>query len=154
MNLLFDINIILAIVRAKSQLLILEYLNPKEASIYISFINIAETQSIALQNNWGDTKMEILEDFFSTVRVVDVSSALLPNYIAIDAYSQRTHPDYVKYPFSTPHNMGKNDLWIAATASLLNLTLVTTDRDFDHLENSFLSLQKIRQQELRKYFKA
>jgi tRNA(fMet)-specific endonuclease VapC len=48
--------------------------------------------------------------------------------------------------------MGKNDLWIAATASLLNLKLVTTDRDFDHLETSFLSLQKISQAEIRKHF--
>lgn len=152
MNLLFDTNIILAIVRAKSQLLILEHLNPKEAAIYVSFINIAETQSIAFQNNWGDIKMEILEDFFSTVRAIDVSRALLHNYIAIDAYSQRTHPDYQKYPFSTPRNMGKNDLWIAATASLLNLQLVTTDKDFNHLETSFLSLRKISQAEIRRYF--
>jgi tRNA(fMet)-specific endonuclease VapC len=152
MNLLFDTNIILAIVRAKSQLLILEYLNPKESPIYVSFINIAETQSIAFQNNWSNIKMEILEDFFSTVRAVDISTSLLPNYITIDAYSQRKHPDYEKYPFSTPRNMGKNDLWIAATASLLNLQLVTTDKDFDHLETSFLSLRKISQAEIRKYF--
>lgn len=40
-------------------------------------------------------------------------------------------------------NMGKNDLWIAATASALDLTLLTTDRDFDHLHLPLLSLQKI-----------
>ncbi len=152
MNILFDTNIILALVRAKSQVRILEYLNPKEVAIYVSVINIAEAQSIAFQNNWGNHKIEILEDLFSTIRVVDVSRALLPAYIAIDSYSQRKHPDYQKYPFATPRNMGKNDLWIAATASLLNLKLVTTDKDFDHLETSFLSLQRISQAGIRKYF--
>ena len=36
--------------------------------------------------------------------------------------------------------MGKNDLWIAATASVLDLTLLTTDKDFDHLKDVFLDL--------------
>lgn len=29
--------------------------------------------------------------------------------------------------------MGKNDVWIAATAKVTGATLLTTDRDFDHL---------------------
>ena len=143
MNLLFDTNIILALVRDKSGHEIMEYLNPKEDLIYVSFANIAETQSIAYQNRWGYSKMQIIEDFFNSVRIINISDLLLPTYIGIDAYSQRTHPDYVNYPFLTSRNMGKNDLWIAATASLLNLKLVTTDADFDHLADSFLSLQKV-----------
>lgn len=39
--------------------------------------------------------------------------------------------------------MGKNDLWIAATASVLNLELLTTDSDFDHLGGKYLKLNKI-----------
>jgi tRNA(fMet)-specific endonuclease VapC len=153
MNLLFDTNIILAIVRAKSGHQIMDYLNPKGNNIYVSFVNIAESQSIAFQNSWGEHKMQILVDFFKSVYVMNVTNSLLPTYIGIDAYSQRKHPDYEKYPFSTPRNMGKNDLWIAATASLLNLQLVTTDKDFDHLETSFLSLRKIAQAEIQKHFK-
>lgn len=38
--------------------------------------------------------------------------------------------------------MGKNDLWIAATAALLGLKLVTTDHDFDHLHDVFFEVQK------------
>jgi tRNA(fMet)-specific endonuclease VapC len=87
--------------------------------------------------------VQILEDFFQSVRIIGISDLLLPTYIGIDAYSQRNHPDYEKYSFATPRNMGKNDLWIAATASLLNLKLVTTDGDFDHLDSSFLSLHKV-----------
>lgn len=37
-------------------------------------------------------------------------------------------------------NMGKNDLWIAAAASVLNAKLLTTDKDFDHLNEEFLEV--------------
>jgi predicted nucleic acid-binding protein len=40
-------------------------------------------------------------------------------------------------------NMGKNDLWIAATASTLNIPLLTTDNDFDHLNGVFLEVKKV-----------
>ena len=36
----------------------------------------------------------------------------------------------------TGRRMGKNDLWIAATALHHNLPLLTTDRDFDHLAST------------------
>ena len=35
--------------------------------------------------------------------------------------------------------MGKNDLWIAATAMATGATLLTTDKDFDHLDPTFLT---------------
>ena len=37
--------------------------------------------------------------------------------------------------------MGKNDLWIAATSSVYDLVLVTTDKDFDHLDKEYLQLE-------------
>ncbi len=39
--------------------------------------------------------------------------------------------------------MGKNDLWIAATCSTLGTTLITTDQDFNHLDKTFLNLQRV-----------
>lgn len=38
--------------------------------------------------------------------------------------------------------MGKNDIWIASTASILDFSLITTDGDFDHLNKVFLTVQK------------
>ena len=35
--------------------------------------------------------------------------------------------------------MGKNDVWIAATAAVTGATLLTTDRDFDRLTPQFLT---------------
>jgi len=37
--------------------------------------------------------------------------------------------------------MGKNDLWIAATAHVVDATILTTDKDFDHLASEFLKCQ-------------
>lgn len=59
-------------------------------------------------------------------------------YGQIDAFSQGK--------LSTPplgmsaRNMGKNDLWIAATAHVTQATLVTTDKDFGHLHTHFLEV--------------
>jgi len=38
--------------------------------------------------------------------------------------------------------MGKNDLWIAATAYALEAVLLTTNGDFDHLHNLFFEVKK------------
>jgi tRNA(fMet)-specific endonuclease VapC len=43
----------------------------------------------------------------------------------------------------TARSMGKNDLWIAATASVLKLPLLTTDKDFLHLDSLYLDLKFI-----------
>ena len=54
------------------------------------------------------------------------------------------HPKYKLPKGMAARNMGKNDLWIAATASITKTILLTTDNDFDHLINSpFLQVQKV-----------
>ena len=143
MNVLFDTNIVLAVGRAANPAHLLQALNPDDELIYVSFATVAETQSIAYQNGWGQRKASLIENFFAAIRVIGISDLLLPAYVGVDAYSQRNHPDYQTYPFDTPRNMGKNDLYIGATASLLNLQLVTTDQDFDHLHDVFLTLRRI-----------
>jgi predicted nucleic acid-binding protein len=60
----------------------------------------------------------------------------------IDAYSQGKHPDYQPIVAFNARNMGKNDLWIAATAFLYGIPLVTTDHDFDHLHPDFIEVIK------------
>ncbi len=42
-------------------------------------------------------------------------------------------------PPKPARSMGKNDLWIAATAHASGAVLVTTDRDFDHLHGIWLN---------------
>ncbi|MCU0393436.1 MAG: PIN domain-containing protein [Thermoflexibacter sp.] len=41
--------------------------------------------------------------------------------------------------------LGKNDLWIAATAHSLQADLITTDKDFLHLDNVFFKVHYVEQ---------
>ncbi len=83
---------------------------------------------------------------------MDINQSHLAIYAEIDAYSQRLNPNFETYPFDTPRNMGKNDLWIASLAALLGLRLVTTDADFDHLHNIFFEVRKIKPEEFVPFF--
>lgn len=74
--------------------------------------------------------MSFLLDYFDRAPID--SAELLEAYAVIDAHSE-----------ATGHSMGKNDVWIAATAHVTARRLLTTDRDFDHLHPSFLSREYI-----------
>jgi predicted nucleic acid-binding protein len=39
--------------------------------------------------------------------------------------------------------MGKNDLYIAATSSVYDLVLITTDNDFNHLSPEYIKLENV-----------
>ena len=93
-----------------------------------------------------------LNDFLDEVNIMDINQSHLTIYAEIDAYSQRLNPNFETYPFDTPRNMGKNDLWIASLAALLSLKLITTDSDFDHLHNVFFEVKKIKPEEFVQFF--
>ncbi len=153
MNILFDTNIILSIVRAKRLTEIMTFLNPQNKSIFCSVVTEAESRVFATKNKWGETKVAKLDYILQQITVIEVSQSLISTYVAINSYSDRLNPNFSNYPFNTPRNMGKNDLWIGSTASLLGLQLVTTDQDFDHLDDTFLDLRRIDPTELKQYFR-
>ena len=65
---------------------------------------------------------------------------IIQRYAEVDAYSLNRDRKRPLPVGQTAHVMGKNDLWIAATASVLNARLLTTDHDFDHLDGIFLAV--------------
>ena len=153
MNLIFDTNILVYIVRAIDIDAVLRFLNPQNNSIYISVVSEAEVKSLALQNRWGINRQEVLNHFLNQVTILNVNQINVNIYAQIDAYSQLKNPDFLSYPFDTPRNMGKNDLWIASLAALLGLQLVTTDSDFDHLDRVFFDVRKIDPHEFLPFLK-
>ncbi|BAU52235.1 type II toxin-antitoxin system VapC family toxin [Mucilaginibacter gotjawali] len=144
MNLLLDTNILIYLIKDPSSQLLENVINPNKENILVSVISIGELKSIALQNNWGVRKLQTVETVLDKVSIVEVSESLINTYAEIDAFSQRRNPSYTDYPFSTPRNMGKNDLWIASTAALLGLKVVTTDADFNHLHQIFIEVQTVK----------
>lgn len=107
MNLLFDTNIIIYLTRDESEYKLLDYINPEVKDIHVSYVTIAEVESIAFQNNWGNKKVRRFESILDESQIVKVDDFLLKSYIEIDAYSQKRHPEITDYPFTTPRNMGK-----------------------------------------------
>ena len=75
---------------------------------------------------------------------------MIHRFAEIDAYSQGKLPGKPLPPGLSSRNTGKNDLWIAATGSVRNATLLTTDHDFDHLNGVFLNVVYIDQKHTAK----
>lgn len=108
----------------------------------ISAVTVGEIRSLALQRQWGAKRLQALENLMLKLVRIDISAEdIFARYAEIDAYSQNKLPAR-PLPF-TARNMGKNDLWIAATASVLEATLLTTDVDFEHLDGVFLQVKQV-----------
>lgn len=143
MNYLLDTNII--IIYSKSNQLSREIekdyqLFLRENNLAISIVTYAEINSLVHQLRIEGKRKGNLDQILENLFKVDISSVdILKKYEEIDAFSQLKHKT-LKSTFSTPRNMGKNDLWIAATASALGVPLVTTDKDFNHLKGIFIDL--------------
>ena len=117
--------------------------NPLDASVneaILSVVSVGELKAIAKINHWGQKRLDKVELLCAELLITDINSEdLIERYAEIDAFSQGK---LTGRPLSiTSRNMGKNDLWIAATASILGATLLTTDLDFNHLHREFIDIQ-------------
>ena len=113
-----------------------------ENNLALSVVSYAEIRSLIHQFKIGDNRRLAINKLLDRTSRLGISyEEIIERYEEIDAYSQGRHQS-LPSPFSA-RNMGKNDLWIAATASAFDITLVTTDRDFDHLHNVFVKLKFI-----------
>ncbi|MEN0003894.1 MAG: PIN domain-containing protein [Bacteroidota bacterium] len=145
MNYLLDTNILLILLQ-KSDLSTsikqqYELLAPQARPI-ISVVSIGEIESLAIQNKWGVRRRRKLKELLNQFIIADINvRSIIERYAVIDAFSQAKHPLYSSN--FTSRNMGKNDLWIAATASVLDVKLLTADQDFLHLEDVFVDLELI-----------
>jgi tRNA(fMet)-specific endonuclease VapC len=141
MALFFDTNILLHLTRGEKAR---QRINPLNEEEYISIVTVGEIRSIAFQKVWGNARLQKLEDdLFKKLIILDINlDSIIDRYVQIDVFSQIRHPS-VKPAFKPPRNMGKNDIWIAATASFLEIPLVTTDKDFNHLHNIFVDVRYI-----------
>ncbi|MDZ4682936.1 MAG: type II toxin-antitoxin system VapC family toxin [Saprospiraceae bacterium] len=110
----------------------------------ISSVAVGEIKSIAKRNNWGVKRLLKLNSIQNDLITADINSEdVFEQYAEIHTFSQGKHKD--KPLMTTSRNMGKNDLWIAATAHVSNATLLTTDRDFDHLDGVYFEVGKVQQ---------
>ncbi len=144
-----DTGIILGYVRAAGYAEYVEkkfgLFNPPNIPL-ISIVSKGEIYSLAIQFNWGSAKLKTLDELLRKLPVVDINDdQILRRYAEIDAYSLGRDPSRPLPKGQTARVLGKNDLWIGATASILNANLIVIDHDFDHLDGLFVKVVYIDQ---------
>jgi len=95
----------------------------------ICVVTEGELRAFAQQRAWGAVKMNqalFLLGYFGRAGID--APRVLQAYADIDTLSRNAGV-----------RMGKNDLWIAAVTYGAGATLVTTDRDFEHLHGRMLT---------------
>jgi predicted nucleic acid-binding protein len=99
----------------------------------ISIVTHGELKVLAERNNWGELKRQALAEALDHLVTVDIDSEILVDaYVRIEEACRQTSGGEQK--------MGQNDMWIAATALMSDLSLITTDRDFNHLNGRLIGV--------------
>ena len=141
---LLDTNILVGFIREASWALRAReefLLGDQDVMVVTSVVCQGEILALAEKRGWGEEKRIELASLLAKVPTVDINKqAILNAYALIDAW---THGKSVTAPHdaSPPKpavSMGKNDLWIAATAHASKATLLSTDKNFDHLDGVWL----------------
>jgi tRNA(fMet)-specific endonuclease VapC len=107
--------------------------------VIISIVTIGELKALAMRNGWGNAKIGLMLNFLQNFIILSITAQdITDKYAEIDTFSQGKHPT-MSHNLSA-RNMGKNDLWIAASAAITQSTLLTFDKDFEHLQHHFLDI--------------
>ena len=131
-----DTNILLALIRGKALGTSIDTAYGLRANLQrhvVSIVSQAELLVLADRNNWAQAKRDAVRLIFDNLVVLPVDGEAL-----LQAYSEVSRADMV-WP-EGPRNMGKNDIWIAATAVSAGLPLLTTDKDFRFLDGGFVQV--------------
>ena len=118
-------------------------LGDPETMVFTSVICQGEILALAEKNGWGSSRRGGLEQLLDQVPRLDIArKTIIGAYALIDAWTHGTSP---MSPNSAPPPkpavpMKQNDIWIAATAHASGATLVSTDKDFFHLNQVWLNL--------------
>ncbi|MCU0341786.1 MAG: type II toxin-antitoxin system VapC family toxin [Spirosomaceae bacterium] len=130
---IYDTNLIIKHIRTQTSL---------PSQVIVPIIVVGELKAFALKTDWGFQKWNALNTILTKFPIADLNQEIIDLYAQIDAYSQgklKLQPLPIGL---SSRNMGKNDIWIAATALFFELTLHSTDNDFDHLVGFGLKLSK------------
>jgi len=132
LRLLLDTNILIHLIRqsALGQWSESQYALTGSAQVpLISSVTEGELRSFAIYANWGREKQRALQDILNRFVIVPIElPGIMQGYAEIDATSTKEG-----------RSMGKNDVWIAATARVTGAKLLTTDKDFDHLSPALIT---------------
>lgn len=136
---LLDTNVVIALVRGQGLGRYIDTnfgLSASNRNHAISVVSHGEVRVLAARNSWAEEKLAALQSALDSLVTIDISVIeVIDAYVEIDLLSQK-RPGGAR-------NMGKNDLWIAACAKASGATLLTTDKDFDHLGPETLTVEYV-----------
>ena len=150
-NFLLDTGLLLGFCRAAPwalQARTVHGLGEPDATIFTSIVCHEELLSLAEKFGWGRDKRTRLREVLATMPVIDINDeSILEAYAQIDTWTHGksvTSPDNIPPP-KPAIPMKQNDLWIAATAHVSGAMLLSTDKDFAHLNDVWLKFVYIDQ---------
>ncbi len=140
MRIIYDTNILLQILRdGQSSNKIQNVFDLCDAEESICLVTLAEIRSLSIQFRWGAIRRAKMEELLFRLVILDINvPEIIDRYVEIDCYSKGKH--LTRAGNFSAIKMGKNDLWIAATASVYECKLLTMDLDFGHLRDEFLDV--------------
>ena len=95
------------------------------SELVVSFMTLAEMRQGAMDANWGPHKFDLLEAYLADFAVLHSDDMLCSIWAAVRNESVRKG-----------RQISSADAWIAATALILSVPLVTNNpKDYRHLEN-------------------
>jgi tRNA(fMet)-specific endonuclease VapC len=99
-------------------------------------VSHGELKTLAVRNGWGHTKQDALAAALNSLVTINVDNeSIVDAYVRIEE-ACRSLP-------GGERKMGQNDMWIAATALVSGLALITTDKDFNHLNGRVITVHWI-----------
>lgn len=105
---------------AGSALLVPYQQHMQGATLFLGFQTVAEMRFGALKANWGASRRQVLEQFFSNFNIILYNDALAFHWVEVMLDAQRVG-----------RRLEAGDGWIVAPAKYLNAPLLTHDKDFD-----------------------
>jgi tRNA(fMet)-specific endonuclease VapC len=140
LRIIYDTNVLLQILRDDRSISRLQTIyNLYDVEESISLVTVAEIRSLSIQFRWGAIRRAKMEASILGLEVLDINAPeIIDRYVEIDCYSKGKH--LTRAGNFSAIKMGKNDLWIAATASVYECKLLTTDLDFGHLRDEFVDV--------------
>lgn len=128
---LLDTDVVLALIRGNPLGVAIDArfsLSAAPARATISVVTVGELMSFAIRGNWGEEKRSRYDALLQELVWIDLNDeAVLDAYARIDCFA-----------ITTGRKLSKNDLWIAAGARATGSTLLTTDKDFDPLHDTWI----------------
>jgi tRNA(fMet)-specific endonuclease VapC len=99
----------------------------------VSIVTHGELRALAGRNAWGDEKQGVLDTALANVVTLNIDSQpLVEAYVRVE--------QVCRIVTLSEKKMGHNDMWIAATALVTGLPLITTDKDFSHLHQHLIQV--------------